>query len=184
MITRVAIYARVDADDERWQQRRLEQQLRAARSHAREYGYAIVQEFVDQPGTGDALLADRPAGKAMIQAFERTEFGTVLVPDARALGRDTRSLHYEVAGTTLAIRELLARGIRIITLAPFHDYADALGHLDLFDRAIELYLAERRARGKAFAERMRRAREAARKRRGEERDAELSADSGNGFNGC
>ena len=68
-MTKVAIYSRVSTEDQAEAQT-IETQLSACRDYCLRAGYEVVEVFKDEGVSGATALADRPKGKALLEALE------------------------------------------------------------------------------------------------------------------
>ena len=106
--TPVALYARVSSDRQNVDLS-VAAQLRALRDYAKENGYVVVREYVDESKSG--LIDDRPAFKKMFDEARMPEAGfrEVLV---WKFSRFTRDREHAIAFKTILRR----RGVRVVSI--------------------------------------------------------------------
>ena len=96
-MTKVAIYSRVSTDDQAEAQT-IETQLSACREYCLRAGYEVVEVYKDEGVSGATALADRPKGKALLEALEARSIERVVIYCIDRLARD-------VVEAGLAMRE-------------------------------------------------------------------------------
>lgn len=90
---KVAVYARVSSDEQA-KEGTIAVQLHEVEKYSEEHGYEVVAQFLDEGVSGAIPLADRPGGKALLEAAEaqrggrEKDFDAVLIYGLDRLGRD------------------------------------------------------------------------------------------------
>ncbi|MFA6258900.1 MAG: recombinase family protein [Candidatus Paceibacterota bacterium] len=138
----VAVYARVSTSNQE-DQKTVEAQLSEVHRHAKERGYVIIKEYVDEGWSGDILA--RPMLNQLRHDARNRAWDAVLIYDPDRLGRQ---LFYQ----QIVIDELKKIGIEIlfVTMPPVNNASDKLmfGVRGLFAEYEKAKIAERFRIGK------------------------------------
>ncbi len=121
---RAAIYARVSSE-EQVEGYSIDAQLRAGRTFARERGWIIVNEYVDEGKSARSdNIAKRPRFKEMLEAANNREFDVLIV---HKLDRFSRNLIV----TLKSFDELSKNGVTFISIGEQIDYTTPMGKVFL-----------------------------------------------------
>lgn len=83
-----ALYMRLSREDGRdGESLSIDTQRKILREYAREHGFSVLEEYVDDGYSGTSL--DRPAFNRMLRDIERGRIGTVVTKDVSRLGRNS-----------------------------------------------------------------------------------------------
>jgi DNA invertase Pin-like site-specific DNA recombinase len=121
---RAALYARVSSE-EQVEGYSIDAQLRACRDYAKNQGWTVVAEYVDEGRSARAEdTSKRPKFKAMLEAAKNREFDILIV---HKLDRFSRNLLL----TLRCFDELSRTGTTFISLSEQIDYTTPMGRVFL-----------------------------------------------------
>ncbi len=112
-------YCRVSTEKQQ-QSKNIQTQIHVVSEYARNHGYTVTEEFLDDGISGTIPLEERPAGGRLVEAAKRGQISTLIIYKVDRLGRSQ-------IVTMTALRDLSELGVVVVSATETLDMSSPMG---------------------------------------------------------